>query len=116
MTTELLKFKNPLKKEENWVNTEIKTHQLTYIGRVITAELGSALLTLTAMIETVFYTVFFIGIGVLSLCVSVACPDSSVHQFLKRSCIHLKHLSSSCGFTISWNLLNLLSDNFFLQK
>lgn len=101
LTTELLKFRNPQGAEENWLNAPVigGTDSL-YLGRVVTTEIGVALICITTIIENFAYAIFFVS-SLPMLIVSRRPFDAS------------KSLISSSSFTLYWNFANLTYFNLF---
>ena len=104
LTTELLKYRNPLGGEENWFgHDEARQGHLREFNRVVVAEIGVALLCVTATIESLAYVILVIG-SVPLLCLSAERPFNWSIRLL-----------SSSSFTIYWNLGNLTSFNLFSE-
>lgn len=94
LTTELLKFRNPQGAEEHWLNREERCGNIAiYCGKVITTEVAAAILSLTALVETVAYGVLFLG---------ALCYDSD-----SNFCRDMGKLTSSSSFTALWNFGNI---------
>lgn len=101
LTTQIAEFRNPQKNEANWLFQKEKIENYwVHSGKVVTAQIATIILCVTATVETVAYTVF----AAASL---VTLPFTS--KYLKGSYCYL----SSSGFTIFWNLGNLIVFNPF---
>jgi hypothetical protein len=101
LTTKVAEFRNPQGKESNWLYKPGKIENYgVHTFKVLSAEAASALLCVTAVIETFAYS-FFALMGLLAY----PCTD----YFLN---ISIDYLSSS-GFTIFWNMGNLIIFNPF---
>jgi hypothetical protein len=97
----ILEFRNPQGKEENWIGAEERiNHVVVHIAKVAIAEVGSGLLLCVATVETVAYSVFF-----LSSILMYYWTDEPFH--------FSADLLSSSGFTVIWNIGNLLVFNIF---
>lgn len=101
LTTELLKFRNP-PGEEGWNLSPIYNLNRSRLGKLIVAEVGVALLVLTATIETIVYSIFSLSSAFLL-------------PFTSTPFNHSWRLLKSSGFTVFWNIGNFL-DNPFHQR
>jgi hypothetical protein len=104
LTTELLKFRNQHGAEENWLEANRSSPGMIFFGlRVMTTEIGVAILCVTATVETVAY-------GVLALSSYLITP---IHRAPFNRAVEL--LQSS-AFTIYWNFGNTLIFNPFCKE
>ena len=96
----LMAWRNPQGKEENWVGRlqGIENYK-THVIKVISAEIGIALLLTTAIIETVVYSIF-------SLASLIVYPFTDTPY--KFSAKQLQ----SCSFTILWETFALFANIF----
>ncbi len=101
-TTELLKYRNPEGGEENWLNRP-EANPSVFLHRIVVAEIGVALLCVTATVESVAYGIF--SICSLPLLVVSERPFKWSVQLLESS-----------GFTLYWNFGNLLVFNLFCRN
>lgn len=108
LMTELLTWRNPQGKEENWITgpQEIES-RWKHAGKVIVTEIGLAFLTLTATVETVAYT----ALVLVSLVLSPV--TDRPYEFFAT-------LLSSSSFTIVWSavdmVLNLFTVNLMTRE
>lgn len=101
LTTRLLTFRNPQGREENWIlGNESRGYLPAFVGKVITTEIGTALLCVTASVESVAYLILIVGSFPLKLV-----SDRPLNFSAK--------LLSSSSFTLVWNLGNITVFNFF---
>lgn len=102
LTTELLLLRNPQGSENDWFFSENQSRGslILFCGRVITTELGAALLCITASVESAVYVVFSIGSTPLLL-------------FTEAPWDYSTELLASSSFTLMWNVGNLLVFNPF---
>lgn len=102
LTTQLLAWRNPHGAEEHWVGPEPLPRvevSCNYLGRVVTTELGLALLTLAALVETVLWTAeTLIFLPALYF-------ESGLFYFYAT-------LLRSSSFTLLWNITNLFRNLF----
>jgi hypothetical protein len=98
-TTHLLTWRNPQGGEENWLEgAQNIDHPFTYLGKVVTTEIGVALLCVTSIVETVVYGGCFVG--------SLPFLSNAWRPFIFDT-----SLMSSASFTLYWNLGNLVVFN-----
>ncbi len=114
LTTELLVYRNPQGSEENWFHGGDHIDNIAhYYGKVITTEIGMALLCITATVETVAYGILLAGIFPLFL---ISLPIRHLSKWPSECMDHcytkITPLIKSSGFTIYWNLGNLMIFNF----
>lgn len=102
LTTELMTFRNPLGKEENWLHAPNGgiPNDPYYIPRVITTQMGASFLIATSTIESIAYCTLF----VCSIPVAIVTT---------RPCKFAATLLSSSTFTLYWNIGNTLIFNFW---
>lgn len=99
LTSELLTARNPQGKEAGWVDrAEDRGNLVLFLGRVVTAELGCAVLLATATVETFVYGT----LGLVSLC---------FYWVNSEPARKLGKLASSSAFTILWNIGNVIVFN-----
>lgn len=117
-TTQLLKFRNPLGSEENWLNREPRIDNVAiYMGKVFVTEIGIAILCLTATVETVANGILFVGgLPIVAGCLCFAERQSPVNLFMERSVDYILNQLSSSGFTVYWNVANLFAFNIFCKN
>jgi hypothetical protein len=105
LMTGLLVWRNPQGSEVNWLPTRFQgqepkiDNRCLFYGRIFTTQLGLALITSLAVIETVVYSI----IAALLL-IRYSNTHPSAHFFMMR-------LQSS-SFTIVWGSLNFLAANY----
>jgi len=115
LTTELLTFRNPQGGEENWLNgNQTIAHDSIFKAKIITAEIGVALLCVTATVECIAYMI--LGMGLMCTLI-LTIPLRYITERPYLLCIafdqKLRQLGLSSGFTIYWNFGNLLIFNIF---
>lgn len=112
LTSQLLTFRNPEGREENWLNSEENNLSFALLrGKVITAEIGIALLCVTSTIETVVYAVLGIVSGAFAITSSLL--STTPRDFGSTK---IFALFSSSRFTVYWNLGNLAIFNLFCRN
>lgn len=99
LTSRVALCRNLQGREENWVNDRnIVFNRVSYLGKVVTAEVGSILLCMTSTIEACAY-LLFVGLSLIF----VPCTWRPLNHCFK--------LLSSASFTAYWNLGNALVFN-----
>lgn len=95
---EVLGWRNPQGKEENWTCSPLISHPGKAWGKKTVAELGIVLAAVSALVETVAYAVFTtISLG--------------IYPLKKRPYFYFKTLLQSSSFTVLWGIFNAIFYN-----
>lgn len=104
LMTELLAWRNPQEREENWINSREDIYdRKEHYQKVITAEVGLVLLTLTSTIETIAY-------------ITLAVASQALRPITNQPYHFFAQLLQSSSFTILWGTADtLLYNPFFVN-
>lgn len=99
LMTGLLAWRNPQGSEEGWLGRQQGIENgWKHLGKVVSTEIGLALLTVTSVVETVAYT----ALSLVSL---------ALYPITDKPCKFFAKLLQSSSFTIIWGLANALLYN-----
>ena len=99
LMTGLLAWRNPQGSEENWMSRPQGIENgWKHAGKVISTEIGLALLTIASAIETVAYAV-------------LALASFTLYPFTDKPCTFFAKLLQSSSFTIIWGLADAILYN-----
>lgn len=102
LTTQLLLLRNPQGSEENWVRSQDEhiPNKIIHLGKVITTEIASGILFVTALVESVAYSILVVA-------------SVPLLPFTKKPLDICWSLADSSLFTMYWNVGNATTFNPF---